>query len=270
MNSFLYLERELLGAIRARSGVLFSFGLLFLFLFLAMFASLFVIPEQQQDGAPGRVLATLSSRLTTTAINDLSDRLVARSDVVRVKYSLPETTAESRTGGTLELTPRSAADVSTLARAVAAMEGVTNVESVAPEARRGLAIPPELQTGLLVGLCLSALLSLALVREGFRALLGSFRQELRLARLAGTSERRLMEVVGTAGLLWGLLAGLLVVGALFLYEAVTIAGGGSLAVAGPRLFGVAAVSLLLAILMGGLAGLVGASQLSSRQFEPLP
>ncbi|MEW5825202.1 MAG: hypothetical protein AB1778_00015 [Candidatus Bipolaricaulota bacterium] len=263
MNSFFYLERELLGAIRARSGSWFGVGLVFLFLFLATFASLFVLPEAQGEPAPGLVIAYLSPRVSSAEINDLSDRLRERSDVLRVRFSLPRELTAERTGGQLELTPRSVAEVPTLVRALAAMEQVQDVEALAAEPLPRLAMTPALQTGLLVGLGVCALASLAAVREAFRALLATFRQELRLARLAGVSERLLMGVVGLAGLLWGTVAGLLVVVALLFYDA----SGPSLEAW--RLFGVMAVSLLLGILMGGLAGLVGASQLSSKLFEPL-
>jgi cell division protein FtsX len=122
--------------------------------------------------------------------------------------------------------------------------------------------------GLLCGLVVCALLALVLAREGFRALLYAFRHEVRLMRRSGVSEWRILAAVELAGLLMGLLAGALVVVGLVLYN--MAASGAEPVLDVTRLTGVAVVSLLLGVLMGGLLGLLGAAHLTSNRFSPIP
>ncbi len=273
MNAFLYLESELLGAIRVRSAVLFSFALVSLFLFLASFACLFLIPPapSAQPGAiaANEVRAYVSPQLTKAAVDDLYARLQERADALSVQFRYPERVTSDQTGGRFTLVARSAAAVEGLASALRSTKGITSVETGTPAGASSIALTQGARIGLLSGLVVCALLALVLAREGFRALLYTFRHEVRLLRLSGVSERRIVAAVEVAGILIGLLAGALLVAGLLLYSMSAADSEAVFVFDSTRLTGVVVVSLLLGVLMGGLLGLLGAAHLASDRFSPI-
>ena len=272
MNAFLYLERELLGAIRVRSAVLLSFAFLSLFLFLASFVSLFLLPPASalQPGgiAANEIRAYVSPQLTKAAVDDLYARLQERTDVLSVQFRYPERITSDQTGGRFALVAQSAAAVESLAAALRSTKGIASVETGPVGGAGRIALSEGGRIALLCGLGVCAFLALVLAREGFRALLYAFRHEIRLMRRSGVSEWRILAAVEVAGLLMGLLAGALVVVGLVLYN--MAASGGEPVLDVTRLTGVAVVSLLLGVLMGGLLGLLGAAHLASNRFSPIP
>jgi cell division protein FtsX len=271
MTSFFFLERELLGAIRVRSATLLSLALVSLFLFLACFASLFLLPgsSTSQQGGMGSnaIVAYVSPRLATASINNLFLRLQERPDVRSVKFNLPEEVTSERTGGAFSLVARSPGAVAGLVEALRATDGITSVETTTGPGQ--IVLTGGARLGLLCGLAVCALLSLFLAREGFRALLQSFRSEIRLMRLSGVAERRILGAVIVTGLLIGFLAGLLLVVGLALYSLSAFGANSEVAVDVTRLVGVGVVSLLLGMLMGGLMGLLGSGHLASSRFSPI-
>jgi cell division protein FtsX len=256
---------------RVRSATLLSFALLLLLLFLGCFAALFLLPAgaplSPGSLAPNEVLASLSPRLTTQSINSLSVKLQERPDVQSVTYNLPEKITSAETGGHLHVMARSAADVVGLAAALRAIDGIQSVDSATSAG--SLALTQNARIGLLCGLVVCALLALVLAREGFRALLSTFRHEIRLMRLSGVSERQIVAAVEVAGLLIGLLAGLLLALGLALYALAMAQTSTAQALDVPRVVAVGLVSLLLGTLMGGLLGLLGAAHLASERFAPI-
>ena len=272
MNAFFFLQRELLGAIRVRSATLLSLSLLALLLFLACFASLFLLPDASGVRAgglgPSEIVAYVSPRLSSSSVNSLFLRLQERADVQSVRYSLPEQVTSERTGGSFVLIARSTGAVDGLVAALRALDGIVSVETSAGGAG-GIALTKGARLGFLCGLVVCALLSLLLAREGFRALLHSFRHEIRLMRLSGVSERRILAAVEVMGLLIGLLAGVLLAVGLALYAVSASGASGDPAGDVTRLVGVGVVSLLLGLLMGGLLGLLGAAHLASSRFSPI-
>lgn len=264
MTSFLFLERELLGAIRARSATWLSLALFTLFLFLACFAALFLLPDADGRGAD-EIVARVSPRLSPATINALFTRLQERSDLQKVDFNLPETVTSDRTAGTFTLVARPDADVDAIVESLRATDGITVVETTTRA--RGIALSRGARLALLCGLVVCALGSLVLAREGFRALLATFRGEVRLLRLSGIAERQLLAAVIAAGLLVGFLAGLLLVLGLALYG--VSSSDAEAAASVTRLVGVGGVSILLGVLMGGLMGLLGVGHLSSRRFSPI-
>jgi len=267
MTSFFFLESELLGAIRARSATLLSFALLALFLFLACFASLFLLPDASPGRGANEIVAYASPRMSPAAINSLFERLQARPDLQSVHFSLPEQVTSDRTGGTFTLEARSAAAVASVVESLRLTEGISSVE-MATGAKK-VALSSGARLALLCGLVVCALASLVLAREGFRALLATFRGEIRLLRLSGIAERQLLGAVVAAGVLVGLLAGLLLVLGLALYGLSTAGIGADSSADVTRLVGVGVVSVLLGVLMGSLMGLLGVGHLSSARFSPI-
>ncbi|MDD4902959.1 MAG: hypothetical protein PHV11_08505 [Candidatus Bipolaricaulis sp.] len=275
MNQFLFLERELLGAIRARSGVLFSLALLFLLLFLATFASFYLFPTAG-DGPGGlltadRVIARLSPRLSTAAIDDLFATIQDRSDVREVRFEFGTESAPRASGGRFLIRATSAVAARGLVDGLRSMDGVEDVEvGTAPVGASHLVLSGYARIGLLCGLVVSACAFLLLAWRGFRALLHTFRGEIRLMRLSGISEKTLYPPLVVLGVLLGALASLLLIAGLYLFQVMTGGANPALPLDATRLLGVALLSFLLGLLMGGLAGLFGASHLTARQFDPLP
>jgi hypothetical protein len=275
VNTFFYLERELLGAIRARSAFLLALTILFLFTFLGTFSTFFLFPAAGQgplrSGLGGdEVIAYLSPRLSATTIDDMQYLIQARSDVLQVQFRFPETVTEEMTGGRFEIVARTPEAVDGLVNVLTTMDGVTAVEAGAPaEETAALQLSSGVRIGLLCGLALSVVLALLVSRRGFGLLLEAFRNEIRLLRLSGVPERLLYPSVVTVGVLMGALAGLLVLAGLYLFQAARL-GQVVMAENGGRVWVVGTLSLLLGLMLGGLIGLFGASHLSSRSFEPLP
>ncbi len=272
MNAFFYLESELLGAIRVRSAVFLSLALLALFLFLASFACLFLLPPASATPPGGfaanEIRAYVSPRLTPGAVSNLYARLQERADAVSVQFSLPEQVTSDRTGGRFTLIAKSAAALPGLASALKSTEGIASVETGPAGGSGRVALSEGARMGLLCGLVVFALLSLLLAREGFRALLYAFRHEIRLMRQSGVAERRIVAAVEVTGLLIGLLAGALLAVGLLLYD--MSASGSGAVLDSTRLVGVVVVALVLGVLMGGLLGLLGAAHLASDRFAPIP
>lgn len=267
MSAFLFLLRELLGAMRVRSAVLLSLAVAALFLFLACFAALFLLPEvagPTQGGLGATdIVAYVSPRLSQESINSLFLRLQERSDVQNIGYRLPAQVTSERTSGSFLIATRTVGSVPGLVAALRATEGISSVE--ARTAANGFALTRSARLGLLCALVVCALVALILAREGFRALLTTFRHEIRLMRLSGVSEGRILASVEVTGLLMGLLAGVLLIVGLALYAT----SAGSSAAESARIVTVGAVAAVLGLLLGGLFGLLGAAHLASNRFAPL-
>lgn len=277
MSTLLFLFRELLGAIRTRSAVLFGAVILLVFVCLASFATLLLVG----DGADGRpmesldpdeIVVHLSPRLSAETVNTLYARIRSREDVASISFRFAEEVSPGSTGGRFFIRTTSAAAMSGVRDAVETMDGVTQVESgTGASAAPGLTLSASARLGLLVALVLSVVLSLALARAGFRALLRTFRVEIRVMRLSGTPERTIVPPVVGLGTLMGLLSSLLLVAGIYLGQYAI----GDAAVA-PRfadaglVLGVTLAGLALGVLLGTLIGLFGASVLASREFSPLP
>jgi cell division protein FtsX len=220
--------------------------------------------------ASNEVRAYISPQLTVAAIQALSDRLHDRADVsaIQLRSPSPDEVKLNQTGRRFTLIASSAAAVPGLVAALKSTEGITSVESAPAGGVGRMVLSEGGRIALLCGLVVCALLALVLAREGFRALLYAFRHEVRLMRRSGVSEWRILAAVELAGLLMGLLAGALVVVGLVLYN--MAASGAEPVLDVTRLTGVAVVSLLLGVLMGGLLGLLGAAHLTSNRFSPIP
>jgi cell division protein FtsX len=271
VSGFFFLERELLGAIRARSASMFACTLLALLLFLACFAALFLLPAASavSPGTLGanELVAYVSPRLAPASINATFLQLQERPDVQSVRYSLPEQITSDQTGGHFTVMARTTAQIPGLVAALRGMDGIVSVESAASSG--GIALSPNARIGLLCGLVICTLLALVFAREGFRALLYAFRHEIRLMRLSGVSERQIVAAVEVTGLLIGLLAGVLIAAVLALCGPAISGTGATPALDETRIVVVGLVSLLLGALMGGLLGLLGAATLSSNRFAPI-
>jgi len=280
MSTFFFLFRELLGAVRAKSAVFFLLSGLFILLCLSSFAFLLLpvsSPAPPDAGilSPGEVIVHLSPRLAAATVDALYLQIRERSDVKRVDFRFAQEVNPGETGGYFFIEAASPDAANVIAQEIGSLDGVSDVQAgQAGEGERnggGVAVGAPVRFGLLGGLAVFLIVSLILARLGFSVLLRSFANEVRLMRLSGVSERMIYPLVVGLGILVGLLAGLLLIAGIYLFQ--SAAGGlGDLAslLSGGRALAISFAGLSLGIFMGGLSGLFGVSILSSREFDPLP
>jgi cell division protein FtsX len=276
MSTFLFLFRELLGSIRARSALLFSLVGLFILISLASFATLLLAGGTSNggDGALGadELVLHLSPRLSAETVDDLYAQIRQRSDVASISFRFAEEVSPGSTGGRFFIRTTSPEATAGVLSAVESMNGITAVESGAPAPVSGrFALPGAARIGLLVALIVSVALSLLVSRLGYAVLLSGFYGEIRVMRSSGTSERTIIPPVVGLGLLIGLLTGLLLIVGIYLAQYALAEASAEIGVLanGGRVLGTSFASLVLGLLLGGLSGLFGASLLSSREFMPL-
>jgi cell division protein FtsX len=284
MNPFLFLFRELLGAIRARSALFFALTGLLLFVFLAVVGTFFLVPsaslaEAAEDGSLPieEIQVRLSPRLSSATVDRMYLDIRARQDVERVVFRFSQELDRDASGGVLVIRPMSPDAASELVAALRSLNGVTEVierRSQGEPDRSPLSTAARI--GLLSSLVLTIALSLFFARIGYRELLRSFAGEIRLLRLSGISERTVVPLTVGIGILIGFLAGLLLLVILYVLHYVVVSQGGTSPAilaglaSGGRILGVSLVNLFLGLVLGGLIGLYGASLLGSREFHPIP
>ncbi len=278
MSEFFFVFRELLGAIRARSAALLGAAGLLIFLCLASFAALLLVGGGPTGGEERGLMADeivvdLSPRLSADAVNALYRELQRRPDVVLLAFRFAQEVSPESTGGQFFIRTSSPEVTPDVLAAVESMSGITGAEAgtiVIFEA--GFTLTGSTRIGLLVALVLSVVLSLVLARSGFRALLETFQAEIRVLRLSGVSERRIVPPVVGLGTLLGLLSGLLLIVGVYIAQYALGEGASSVSelANGGRVLVVVFADLILGLLLGSLVGLLGASLLSSREFSPLP
>ncbi len=277
----LFLFRELLGAIRTKSAVFFALSGLLLFLFLASVACFFMIsPGSVSRSAEGQpieeIRVFLSPRLSSATIDQLFLEWRERDEIATLRFQFAQELDETASGGVFILSPADPTMASALAIEFRSIEGVTEVIEV----QRELTIETPtvslvIRISLLVILVASIAASLFCSRRGFHELLTSFSGEIRMLRLSGISERIVFVLVVALGVLIGLLGGLFLLAALYLFHQIALSNAAVFSLFGGltnglRILSVGMITLALGTVFGGLAGLLGASLLHGRQFDPLP
>ncbi len=271
MNPGVFLFRELLGAMRVKSGLLLLGLIGLIFVFLAVFSCFFILgtPDGSVPGAsspPGEITCYLSPKLSTDAVQRLYQRLLARKDVAAVIYAFAEELSPGRPGGAFRVRAADQRKLDSLVGALEKMEGIVEVAVPAGTFSGDIQLPASVRIGLLIGLLVSGLSILLVARIAFGELLRGFSPEIRLLVLSGTPERALQGPVVGLGLVSGLLASVILIVALYVVHASALSGAVLTAAAGlldgHRVLTASLLSLLLGLLMGGLSGLLGASLLS--------
>ncbi len=276
MSTFFFLFRELLGAVRARSALFFSLNGLFILLCLVSFALLLLpasVPEEGEVGIPaGEVVVRLSPRLAAATVDSLYLQIQEREDVARISFHFAQEVNPHETGGYFFIEAISPSAVEDIIEAVEGIDGVMSVQAgEVRDVQQGVMISPRMRFGLLGGLVLLIAISLVLARLAFSVLLRSFSSEIRLMRLSGVSERMIHPPVVCLGVLVGLLAGLLLIVGVYLFQyAAEGSEGLASLLSGPRALGISVAGLFLGVFLGALSGLFGVSILASRDFDPLP
>lgn len=279
MSTFMFLFRELLGSIRARSGLLLTLSALFVFASLAAFAALLLIggtvDEDVQSTTLGadEIVLHLSPRLSADAVNDLYVQLRQRPDVDSIAFHFAEEVSPGSTGGRFYVRAAAAEAMVDLVAVAETMNGITEIEAGEPMSEVPVfGLTGTVRIALLVSLIVCVALSLFLGRLGYRALLASFHSEIRVIRLSGASERAIILPVVGLGVMMGLLTGLLLIVGIFLAQYALGQTAGVVTSLGSdgRALGVSFAGLVLGLLLGSLIGLIGASLLTSREFSPLP
>ncbi|MFC2105396.1 hypothetical protein ACFLS0_01405 [Candidatus Bipolaricaulota bacterium] len=277
----LFLFRELLGAIRAKSAIFFTFSGFLLFLFLASVASFFMIApgsvSRSSDGQPiEEIRVFLSPRLSSATIDQWFLEWRERDDIAGVRFQFAQELDASASGGVFIILPADTAMASTLSGEFRSIDGVTEVIEVPREPTiETPSISLTIRISLLVILVLSIAASLFCSRRGYRELLTTFSGEIRMLRLSGISERVVFTLVIALGVLIGLLGALFLLAVLYLLHQIALSNADAFSLfggltSGIRILGVGLMGVVLGTLFGGLAGLLGASLLHRREFDPLP
>jgi len=281
MNMQLFLFRELLGAIRTKSAIYFALSGFLLFLFLASVACFFmIVPSSVSRSAEGQpveeIRVFLSPRLSSATIDQWFLEWREREEIAGLRFKFAQEFDESASGGVFVISLADPAVASVLASEFREIEGVTDVIEVPREPTiETLSISLTIRISLLVILVLAVAASLLCARRGYRELLTAFSGEIRMLRLSGISERIVFTLVVALGVLMGLLGGLLLLAVLYLLHQIALSNADAFSLlggltSGIRILGVGMMVLVLGTLLGGLAGLLGASLLHRREFDPLP
>jgi len=279
MSTFLFVLNELLGSINTKSiGILTAFVLL-IFVFLALFSSLFLlgIPTEDRVGLPvtsSEIMAHLSPRLSPEAVQDVYLEIREREEVRRINFLFAQELKAGEAGGILRIQAVNPSAVAHLVEHLDQISEIVRIDSSASPQRRVLHLSSPVRIGLLIGLAASAFACLIAARHGFKAVLTAFAKEIQLMRLSGTTERTIQPPIVALGCLCGLLASLLLITAVCLLHYVTVSHPEALLRVAPgliesgRVLTVSLLSLLLGLTMGGLIGVVGASRTAALTFQP--
>lgn len=271
MNPGVFLFRELLGAMQAKSGLLLLGLVGLIFTFLAVFSCFFILgtPDGAVPGpspSPGEITCYISPKLSTDEVQGLYRRLFERGDVAAVTYAFAGELSPGRPGGAFRVRAADQTKVDSLVGDLEKMEGVTEVTVPARAFSGEIQLSDPVRIGLLIGLLVSGLSSLFVARIAFGGLLRGFAPEIRLLRLSGTPERALQGPVVALGIASGLLASIVLIVAIYAIHASALSGAVLTTAAGlldgKRVLTASLLSLLLGFLMGSLSGLLGASLLS--------
>lgn len=281
MNTVLFLFRELLGAIRTKSAVFFALSWVLLFLFLASVACFFMIAPTSTTGSTegqpiDEIHVFLSPRLSSATINEWFLAWREREDVAGLHFRFAQELDEQGSGSVFIVTPADPSLATALATEFRSVEGVTRVLEVPREPVIEIqTVSLAIRITLLVTLVLTITASLLFSRRGYRELLTAFSGEIRMLRLSGVSERVLFALIVAVGILLGLLGGLFLLAVLYLFHQIALSNASAFSLLGGltngmRILGVGMMTLALGTVLGGLAGLLGASLLHGREFDALP
>jgi cell division protein FtsX len=276
MNQFWFLLGNLLRTIDSRSGSLFIVLILLIFSSGALFSSFFLLgtPTPDDTGpslSADEVFVHLSPRLSQQKINDLYLKIRESEDVSQINYRYPQEFGLEAVEGLLVIKAVSVAKVTGLVDALSAIDGIATVDSLSTRHADSLSAPVKI--GLLIGLALSIVGSLIAARYAFAELLKSFSEEIRMMRLAGTAEQVIQPPIVAIGALCGIIAGLLLIVAIYLLRFLAITHPGFLlhATSGwvdpARVLTVSLGGFLLGLVLGGLVGALGASLTESSKFQ---
>jgi hypothetical protein len=281
MNMQLFLFRELLGAVRTKSAVFFALSGLLLFLFLASVACFFMIaPGNVSRSAEGQpieeIRVFLSPRLSSATIDQWFLEWRERDEIEGLRFRFAQEFDETDSGGVFIVAPADSTMASALASEFREIEGVTRVVEVPREPLiETQSVSLAIRISLLVILVATIATSLICSRRGYRELLTAFSGEIRMLRLSGISERVVSALIVALGILMGLLGGLFLLAVLYLFHQIALSNASAFSLfggltSGMRILGVGLMVLALGTVLGGLAGLLGASLLHRREFDPLP
>ena len=276
MNQFWFLLDNLLRTIGSRSGMLFVVLILLIFSSGALFSSFFLLgtPTPDDTGpslSADELFVHLSPQLSQQKINDLYLEIREWENVLQVNYFYPQEFGLEAMEGLLVIKAVSVAKVTELIDVLSAIDGITNIDALST--RHADSLSASVKIGLLIGLALSIVGSLIVARYAFVELLKSFSEEIRMMRFAGTAEQVIQPPIVAIGALCGIIAGILLIVAIYLLRFLAITHPGSLlhATSGwvdpVRVLTVSLGGFFLGLVLGGLVGVLGASLTESSKFQ---
>ncbi len=271
MTGFLFVLGELFRSLRGKSAVWVGASFVLIVLCALAFSGLALIGGGASQTSPlhlgkAEVLVHFSLDTDSGTIQAMYMGLVERSDVRSVRLLL--------TGGEAVLRVRATGSEPSLSllEELRAAQGITAVD--VPEREPFLFSDASLRLGLLVALALFFVGGLLCARVGFRELLSSFAQEIKLLRTSGVSEPTIQGPLVAVGFLVGLTASLLVIALVSLSHLVLVTHpqvvpAGVAGILEPaRVLTATLLVLPLGAFVGVLAGALGAAAAGSRNLEP--
>jgi cell division protein FtsX len=281
MTMQMFLFRELLGSIRTKSAAFFAFAWVLLFLFLASVACFFMISPssvaRSTEGQPiEEIHVYLSPTLSSDTINQWFLDWRERETVERINLIFAQELNGTATGKVFIIKPTAPEMSGAIAAEFRRINGVTKVVEVPRElAIMTPSVSLVIRISLLAILVATIAASLFCFRRGFHELLTSFSGEIRMLRLSGIAKHVVPTLVVALGVLMGLLSGLFLLATLYLFHQIALANTAAFSLLGGlinglRILGVGMTVLALGTVLGGLAGLLGASLLHGREFNALP
>ncbi len=269
MSPFFFLFRELLGAIRMRSGLLFLGMTAAIFAFLAVLSCFFLVGTP--TGTPvhsttslGTITVYLSPQLSDQDVQTLYLKLRDRADVADVHFLFGAEIAPDQFGGAFRVRAADPAHAAALGATIGKLNGVRQV-IVAPRGTTRLNLPTPVRIGLLLGLVVSGFLSLFIARAAFLELLRGFAPQIVMMDLAGTPERAMQVPVIALGVACGLIASIVLIAIVYVLHISALSPSGAILSTAPgltdggRVLTSSLLSLFLGLVLGTLAGVLGAS-----------
>lgn len=280
MTVWLFLFREMLGAVRAKGAAFFVLSGVLLCTFLACVASFLMIsPARVSPTTEGQPIDAIHIYLApivpSSTVNQVFLAWREHSDIAQLNFRFAQEIDPTMTGSVFLAVPTRQEAIPDLIRMFRSMDGVIDVQEIPwVEWVPSPTVSSVVRIALLVGLVLAVGASLLLFRKGTSELLESFSGEVRLLRLSGLPQRYLVTLTVALGVLIGLLGGLFLFAVVYILhrvghatEAIVLFDG---LASGGRIVIVGLLSVALGLVLGGLAGLLGASTLNNREFDPLP
>lgn len=267
MSPFFFLFRELLGATRMKSGLLFLGMTAAIFAFLAVFSCFFLVgtPTAVHSATSlGTITVYLSPKLSDQDVQTLYLKLRDRADVANVHFLFASEIASDQPGGAFRVRAANPAHAAALATTIGKLIGVRQV-IVAPRGTTRLDLPRPVRIGLVLGLVMSGFLLLFIARAAFLDLLRGFSPQIVLMDLAGTHARTMQVPVIALGAVCGLIASIVLIAIVYVLHISALSPSGAILSTAPgltdggRVLASSLLSLLIGPVLGTLAGIYGAS-----------
>ena len=278
MSTFFFLLNDLIATINVKSKARFLSLLFVIFACLALFSGFFLLggvgeEEIRPALAPNELHVHLSPRLASATIDEMHRQIRERDAVRQITFRFPQELGLDQVEGLFLIRAVSTRAAAELAAELSIAPGVVRVDSSPIMQKQAISLATPIKIGLLIGFALSIVASLIMARSAFAKLFNDFAEEIRMMRLAGTTERVIQPPIIAVGLLCGAIAGLLLIVVIYLLHFLSTIHPATILYIAPglaeptRVLIVSLAGFLLGLALGGLLGMMGASLTGSKDFR---